>query len=98
MAPVVASTWTRPATGISAVPRTEAVPYILADQSPQAMADKYNRSFILRVSIRCDVGRLGHPTVPSLSRYDERDASKFHAWLAIRFYDTTPRQSATYAS
>lgn len=38
------------------------------------------------------------PTVLSFSRYDAREVSRFHAWFAIRFCDTTPRQSATYAS
>lgn len=38
--------------GISIVPENKVVPYILADQSPQTMADKNYRSLILCVSTR----------------------------------------------
>lgn len=31
--------------------------------------------------------------MPSFSRYYERDVSRLHAWLLIKFCDTTPRQS-----
>jgi hypothetical protein len=55
------------------------------------------RSFYA-MSICFDIHGGSYLTVPSLSRYDERDVSRFHAWLAITLCDTTPRQSATYAS
>lgn len=38
------------------------------------------------------------PTVSSFTRYNAREVSRFHAWFAIRFCDTMPRQSVTHAS
>jgi hypothetical protein len=64
----------------------------------------YGRQILWVVHSAC-VSTVVHPsdqdqarTVSSSSRYDARAVNKFHAWFAIRFCDTTPRQSATYAS
>jgi len=73
--------------------------YIFADQASQAVADKYNWSLILPLSARhFHSPALTPPTVSSPSRYDASDVSRFHAWSAIRFCNTTPHQSATYGS
>ena len=63
------------------------------------MADKYDRSLMLSPLAQSPfVQAAKSPTVSSFSRYVARDVSRFHPWFPIRFCDTTPRQSATYAS
>lgn len=71
---------------------------MFADQSPQFMANKYDRSFILRVLVHYRINRVDCLTVPSRSRYDERDSWRFVAWLAIRLSDTTSGHLTAFTS
>lgn len=91
------STWTKPAVGISTYTTTKARTHVFADQPPQAMTDKYDRFFILCVSVHCIIYKAGRLTVSSLFRNDERELRRSHPCLDITCCNSFPCTSLTYA-
>lgn len=63
--------------------------YISADQSPQSMAVIYYLLFVLDESLHYGIFKVGGLTVPSFSRYIERDLNRPHARLIRSFRNST---------
>ena len=73
--------------------------YILTYEASQTVPDEYDRAAVLLhlVSFPKQSGLL-MLTVSSFSLYVAILVNKFIEWSPILFVDTTPRQSATYAT
>ena len=100
VSPVAVLTLPRPTASISAVFYNERGHHTSSHTRPPKLwqTNIIGRSFYARQCGLITTQVAGIPTVSSLSRYAASDVSKFHAWFAILLCDTTPRQSATYAS
>lgn len=70
---------------------------MFADQPPQAMADKYDRFFILCASVHCNTYKADRLTMSSLFRNDEREFRSSQPCLNITCCKSFPCAPLTCA-